>query len=123
MKTLRRRIQDARKAGSVDQLVVERDYAQSYVLYGLGKTPELQDALVFKGGTALKKVHFGDYRFSEDLDFSMVDGPTESDLDTSIQAAITRAEQEVQEIAPVRLTVDPTPAPLAPSTRSPGGPA
>jgi predicted nucleotidyltransferase component of viral defense system len=106
MKTLRRRIQDARKAGSVEQLVIERDYAQSYVLYGLGKTPELQDALVFKGGTALKKVHFGDYRFSEDLDFSMVDGPTESDLDTAIRAAITRAEQEVQEIAPVRFTVE-----------------
>jgi len=106
MKTLRRRIQDARKAGSVDQLVIERDYAQSYVLYGLGETPELRDALVFKGGTALKKVHLGDYRFSEDLDFSMPDGPTESDLDTAIRAAITRAEQEVQEIAPVRFTVE-----------------
>jgi predicted nucleotidyltransferase component of viral defense system len=66
MKTLRRRIQDARKAGGVDQLVIERDYAQSYVLYGLGQTAELRSALVFKGGTALRKVHFGHYRFSED---------------------------------------------------------
>jgi hypothetical protein len=76
------------------------------VLYGLGETPELRDALVFKGGTALKKVHFGNYRFSEDLDFSMVDGPTESDLGTAIRSSITRAEQEVQEIAPVRFTVE-----------------
>jgi len=106
MKTLRRRIQDARKADSVDQLVVERDYAQSYVLYGLGEMPELRDALVFKGGTALKKVHFGEYRFSEDLDFSMVDGPTQADLETAIRSAIMHAEQQVQQIAPVRFTTE-----------------
>lgn len=106
MKTLRRRIQDACKTGSVDQLVIERDYAQSYVLHGLGETPEFRDSLVFKGGTALKKVHFGEYRFSEDLDFSMVEGPTENDLEIAIRSAITRAEQKVQEIAPVRFTVD-----------------
>jgi hypothetical protein len=28
---------------------------------------------VFKGGTALKRCYFGDYRFSEDLDFSLVE--------------------------------------------------
>jgi predicted nucleotidyltransferase component of viral defense system len=32
----------------------------------------LRDTLVFKGGTALKKCYFGDYRFSEDLDFTGV---------------------------------------------------
>lgn len=106
MKTIRRRIQDARKASSVEQQVIERDYAQSYVLHGLEETPELRDTLVFKGGTALKKVHFGRYRFSEDLDFSMVDGPTGAALETAIRSAITRAERGVQEIAPVRFTVE-----------------
>ncbi len=32
-----------------------------------------RDALVFKGGTALKRCYFGDYRFSEDLDFTLAD--------------------------------------------------
>ncbi len=27
--------------------------------------------LAFKGGTALKRCYFGDYRFSEDLDFTL----------------------------------------------------
>jgi predicted nucleotidyltransferase component of viral defense system len=35
----------------------------------------LRFGFVFKGGTALKKVHFGSNRFSEDLDFSAVDAP------------------------------------------------
>jgi len=30
-----------------------------------------KDLLIFKGGTALKRCHFGEYRFSEDLDFTL----------------------------------------------------
>jgi uncharacterized protein len=31
----------------------------------------LRELLIFKGGTALKRCHFGNYRFSEDLDFTL----------------------------------------------------
>ena len=31
----------------------------------------LREYLIFKGGTALKRCYFPDYRFSEDLDFSL----------------------------------------------------
>ena len=31
----------------------------------------VRELLIFKGGTALKLCHFGDYRFSEDLDFTL----------------------------------------------------
>ncbi len=67
---LQQRIQEAAKHSLVNQLVVERDYAQSYVLsrhFGPGPSPQ---TLVFKGGTALKKIYFEGYRFSEVLDFS-----------------------------------------------------
>jgi predicted nucleotidyltransferase component of viral defense system len=37
---------------------------------GISGIPSLKDNLAFKGGTALKKCYFGEYRFSEDLDFS-----------------------------------------------------
>lgn len=53
--------------------VIEQDYVLSYLLAGLADVPELR-GLKFKGGTALTKVYFGDYRFSEDLDFSAVNG-------------------------------------------------
>jgi hypothetical protein len=33
---------------------------------------ELQRALAFKGGTALNRCYFGDYRFSEDLHFTLL---------------------------------------------------
>ena len=39
---------------------------------GLSQSP-LRKRLLFKGGTALKKCYFADYRFSEDLDFTLSD--------------------------------------------------
>jgi len=91
MNTLKSRIQQAAKNGRVLQSVIERDYAQSYVLFGIGQQPDLRRSLVFKGGTALKKVYFGAYRFSEDLDFSGVDAPTGQALEEAVQAAAKAA--------------------------------
>lgn len=65
--------------------VVEKDYLLSYLLAGIAAVPDL-GGLRFKGGTALKKMYFGDYRFSEDLDFSAVDTPSGT-LDPLIAAA------------------------------------
>ncbi len=52
---------------------VEKDYILSWILYGISKNGLLSKKLVFKGGTVLKKVYFEDYRFSEDLDFTLLD--------------------------------------------------
>ncbi len=41
-----------------------------WILLGISKTPTLHNNLTFKGGIALRKAYFGDYRFSEDLDFT-----------------------------------------------------
>ncbi len=54
----------------VPEGVLERDYCLSWFLVGLARSP-LRDALAFKGGTALKKCYFPDYRFSEDLGFTL----------------------------------------------------
>jgi len=54
----------------ITESVLERDYCLSWTLIGLGQT-RLSDCLVLKGGTALKKVYFPNYRFSEDLDFTL----------------------------------------------------
>jgi predicted nucleotidyltransferase component of viral defense system len=48
---------------------VDKDWVLGHVLKGLFDG-QLREALVFKGGTCLRKVYFVDYRFSEDLDFS-----------------------------------------------------
>jgi len=61
----------AREGGRrIPEAVLERDYCLSWFLVGLSKT-SLTDLLAFKGGTAIKKCYVPDYRFSEDLDFTM----------------------------------------------------
>jgi predicted nucleotidyltransferase component of viral defense system len=50
--------------------IVEKDYALSYLLAAIADTPGLGDRIALKGGTALKKLYFAEYRFSEDLDYS-----------------------------------------------------
>jgi len=54
----------------IPETVLERDYCLAWFLVGLSRTP-LRERLAFKGGTALKRCYFGDYRFSEDLDFTL----------------------------------------------------
>ncbi len=62
------------KAGGrrIPESVLERDYCLSWFLVGLSRSP-LRNRLFFKGGTALKKCYFPDYRFSEDLDFTLAE--------------------------------------------------
>jgi predicted nucleotidyltransferase component of viral defense system len=62
----------AREFGVRDQQI-EKDYIISWILQGISQHEELFKLLAFKGGTALKKVHFEDYRFSEDLDYTLLD--------------------------------------------------
>jgi predicted nucleotidyltransferase component of viral defense system len=52
---------------------IEKDYILTWVLYGIANHKVLSKALVFKGGTVLKKCYIEDYRFSEDLDFTLLD--------------------------------------------------
>lgn len=64
--------QKAREAGVRDQQI-EKDYVLSWILNGVAKHKHLSKVIVFKGGTLLKKIYFEDYRFSEDLDFTLLE--------------------------------------------------
>ncbi len=64
---------------SLREDIVEKDYLIGWVLWGIGTDPELGHQWVFKGGTCLKKCYVETYRFSEDLDFTvMPNGPVGS---------------------------------------------
>lgn len=54
--------------------VVEKDYVLGWLLWGIGRHPVLGQSWIFKGGTCLKKGYIETYRFSEDLDFTVVEG-------------------------------------------------
>ena len=54
--------------------VIEKDYVIGWVLWGIGSDPRLSASWAFKGGTCLKKCYVETYRFSEDLDFTVLPG-------------------------------------------------
>jgi predicted nucleotidyltransferase component of viral defense system len=69
--------------------LIEKDYFCSLILEQLG--PLFDTVLVFKGGTALNKVHAGFYRLSEDLDFVI---PTAADAPRRLRREIARPIKE-----------------------------
>ncbi len=76
--------------------VVEKDYVLGWLLWGIGNDPELSQAWVFKGGTCLKKCYIETYRFSEDLDFTVLPGGPVSpdDVAPAIARILTRITDE-----------------------------
>jgi len=85
--------------------VVEKDYVLGWLLWGLGSDPVLRDAWVFKGGTCLKKCYVETFRFSEDLDFTVLPGgPVQGDV---VAAEIPRVLARVQEASGINFGVAP----------------
>lgn len=74
--------------------VVEKDYVLGWVLWGIGSDPVLTNAWVFKGGTCLKKCYVETYRFSEDLDFTVLPGGpiAESEVTEALQRTLVRVQ-------------------------------
>lgn len=56
---------------NVNPVIIEKDYVLGWILAGIANNPSFSKSWVFKGGTCLKKCYFKEYRFSEDLDFTL----------------------------------------------------
>jgi predicted nucleotidyltransferase component of viral defense system len=54
----------------VSKSVIDKDWILGHFIAAIFNEPELNETLIFKGGTCLKKCWFEEYRFSEDLDFT-----------------------------------------------------
>ena len=57
---------------------IERDYAQNWLLAYLPK-------MAFKGGTGIRKAYIDNYRFSDDLDFTLLEKSNIEDLTDRIK--------------------------------------
>lgn len=76
---------------------IQKDYVISWILWGISKSQLLSENLIFKGGTCLKKVYFNDYRFSEDLDFTLKDDEiSEDDLIQAFESLFQEVYEEVR---------------------------
>src|SRR5207302_4600351 len=74
------------------EAVLERDYCLAWFLVGMGQS-RLGQILTFKGGTALKRCHFGDYRFSEDLDFTLARPAEFAEIREGLEEVFERVAQ------------------------------
>jgi len=63
--------------------IIEKDYVLGWLLWGIATDPTLGQAWIFKGGTCLKKCYIETYRFSEDLDFTVLPGGPHAPNDVS----------------------------------------
>lgn len=80
--------------------VLEKDYVLTEVLKALSRLQPLCESFVFKGGTALRKVYFPHWRYSEDLDFTVKFDIPKEELRQDLDSLYRQAEQATQ----IRLT-------------------
>ncbi len=79
----------------VEAKQIEKDYVITWLLYGISLDELLKESLVFKGGTVLKKAYFDDYRFSEDLDFTLIhENPSDSEIESAFNSMLKRITNE-----------------------------
>lgn len=69
---LKTKLQNYKNSSGAKWEIIEQDYVLSWILAGIASHPSLQENLIFKGGTCLRKCYFGDYRFSQDIDLSVI---------------------------------------------------
>lgn len=107
MKPIRKRLEEARRDTGLSWEIIEKDYILSWILAGIAANVKLQNELIFKGGTALKKCYFGNYRFSEDLDFTAKKDIVKGDLlEKEIKKSCEIATSLVQKFSPLELKVE-----------------
>jgi predicted nucleotidyltransferase component of viral defense system len=78
-------IKNLSRQNKVPISTIERDYAQNWLLKYL---PEM----AFKGGTCIRKVYFKEYRFSDDLDFTVLEEINITKLEEIILNSVQQAK-------------------------------
>jgi len=84
---------------------IEKDYVISWILWGISQNDLLSKILIFKGGTCLKKMYFVDYRFSEDMDFTIDPKLEETVTDEEIFKAFEEAFDELTVVTGMEFSI------------------
>lgn len=94
---LPREITEVAERLQVTKSTIDKDWALGHFVNCLYQEDELKNKLIFKGGTCLRKCYFEEYRFSEDLDFTVL----EPHFDFSSEL-LSRVCQRVESISGIR---------------------
>ncbi len=84
-----REIKEKAREFSVPPSTIERDYAQNWLLAYLNPIK-----MAFKGGTGIRKVFIENYRFSDDLDFTLFETWDKETLQKVIQDSVIQVRDE-----------------------------
>lgn len=112
-------LQEAASEWGLPITTVERDYVLGWMLWAVGSQEGIRDKWIFKGGTCLKKCFMETWRFSEDLDFSLL---PDSPFDVpSLQSAINAMQSRIQTEAGIDFSVMPAAIKLRPGDKAAEG--
>lgn len=100
----RRELDELRGEWSLEIGVIEKDYVLGWLLAGVAQHPELAHTWVFKGGTCLRKCYYETFRFSEDLDFTVIEGGPERP--DELQPIFAEVGQWLREESGIELILD-----------------
>ncbi len=84
---------------------IEKDYIISWILWGIAQNETLLNTLIFKGGTCLKKIHIKDYRYSEDMDFTINPDIENEIFNNDIYTAFADVFREIKESSNITLLI------------------
>jgi predicted nucleotidyltransferase component of viral defense system len=99
--------------------IIEKDYVLGWLLWGIADDPVLGNQWVFKGGTCLKKCYIETYRFSEDLDFTVLPGGPYRPAE--IEPLLQRTLARVHEVSGINFSTRPPVLRLRPDELSTEG--
>lgn len=68
---LKREIDNKAKEHLVSRSTIDKDWVLGHFIDAIFSVQRCRNSIVFKGGTCLRKCYINDYRFSEDLDFTV----------------------------------------------------
>ena len=83
-------IREHARSDGVPESTIERDYAQNWLLNALNS---INNKMVLKGGTGIRKAYIEGYRFSDDLDFTLLSKIDKRFLNDSILKSIRNAKE------------------------------
>ncbi len=84
--------------------VVEKDYVLGWLLAAIGLHEDVATTWVLKGGTCVKKCFFETYRFSEDLDFSLL--PEAAYSEESIKETLRELTDLAHELSGIEFSAE-----------------
>jgi predicted nucleotidyltransferase component of viral defense system len=100
----RRELDELSGEWSLEIGVIEKDYVLGWLLAGIAQHPELEATWIFKGGTCLRKCYYETFRFSEDLDLTVIDGGPEEPDD--LQRIFAEVGEWLREESGIELILD-----------------